>query len=473
VPPDDDVGPDVDDRDADDRDDVDRDDVDRDDRSRPQGPADAHVGRGRPRLTATEVDLEVVRQRALLVGTGYGMRTVDEAERSLDELALLVDTAGAEPVHRELQRRDHPDPATYIGKGKAAELREIADALDIDVVVFDDELSPAQQRNLELHFARDVVDRVALILDIFAQHATSQEGMVQVELAQLRYRLPRLRGRGRMLSQQGAGIGTRGPGETQLEVDRRRILRRVSRLEHELEHLARTRAQQRKARRRRAIPTVALVGYTNAGKSTLVNRCTDAQVLVEDRLFSTLGTTTRRLRLPGGETVLCTDTVGFVRRLPHELVESFRSTLAEVADADLVLHVVDGAAADPEGQIAAVHAVMAEIDADALPEMIVVNKVDTADPDVVADLVARHPGAVAVSGRRGDGIDALLAAIGARLRAMVPVYELLIPYDRGELMAALHREGEVLVEVHGEAGTRVRARLPDALASRVGAYVVA
>jgi GTP-binding protein HflX len=437
------------------------------------GPVGAHVARGRRRLTATEVDLEVLRQRALLVGTGYGMRTVEAAEQSLDELALLVDTAGADPVHQELQRRDHPDPATYIGKGKVAELREVADALDVDVVVFDDELSPAQQRNLEQHFARDVVDRVALILDIFAQHASSQEGMVQVELAQLRYRLPRLRGRGRMLSQQGAGIGTRGPGETQLEVDRRRILRRVTTLEHELEQLARTRAVQRKARRRRSIPTVALVGYTNAGKSTLCNRLTDAQVLVEDRLFSTLGTTTRRLRLPGGETVLCTDTVGFVRRLPHELVEAFRSTLAEVADADLVLHVVDGAAPDPEGQIAAVHAVMAEIDADALPEMVVVNKVDTADPGAVADLCARHPGAVAVSARRGDGIDALLAAVGDRLRALIPVYELMIPYERGDLMATLHREGEVLVEVHGETGTRVRARLPETVASRVADFLVA
>ena len=442
------------------------------DADEPLDAGDAHVARGRRRLTATEVDLEVVRQRALLVGTGHGTRTLQEAEESLAELALLVDTAGADPVERELQRRDRPDPATYIGKGKAQELRDLADALDVDVVVFDDELSPAQQRNLEALFERDVVDRVALILDIFAQHATSQEGMLQVELAQLRYRLPRLRGRGLQLSQQGAGIGTRGPGETQLEVDRRRILRRVAKLERDLDQLAQTRQVQRKARQRRAIPTVALVGYTNAGKSTLLNRLTDARVLVADRLFSTLGTTTRRMRLPGGETVLCSDTVGFVRRLPHQLVQAFRSTLAEVADADLVLHVVDGAAADPVGQVAAVHAVMAEIHADELPELVVVNKVDAADPDVVQDLLAAHPGSVAVSARTGEGAEKLLEVVATRLRALVPVYELLIPYDRGDLLAALHRDGEVLVEVHADDGTRVRARLPEAVASRVAEFAV-
>jgi len=432
---------------------------------------DAHVGRSGRRLTATEVDLEVVRQRALLVGTGAGTRTPEEAEESLEELALLVDTAGADPVDRELQRRPTPDPATYIGRGKVAELAELAEALDVDVVVFDDELSPAQQRNLERLFERDVVDRVALILDIFAQHASSQEGMLQVELAQLRYRLPRLRGRGTQLSQQGAGIGTRGPGETQLEVDRRRILRRVTRLEHDLAGLARTRATQRKARQRRSIPTIALVGYTNAGKSTLTNRLTDADVLVENRLFSTLDTTTRRLRLPGGETVLCSDTVGFVRRLPHELVEAFRSTLAEVAHADLVVHVVDGAATDPEAQIAAVREVLAEIDAGDLPELMVVNKTDVADPVEVQALLDAHRGAVAVSARTGAGVPALLDVIAARLRSLATVHELLIPYDRGDVLAGLHREGEVLVEVHTDAGTRVQARLPEAVVSRVREFV--
>jgi GTPase len=432
----------------------------------------AREGRQRRRLTATEVDLDVVRQRALLVGTGAGTRSTDEAEASLDELSLLADTAGAEPVERVLQRRDTPDPATYIGKGKAEELRALAEALDVDVVIFDDELSPAQQRNLEKLFARDVVDRVALILDIFAQHASSQEGMVQVELAQLRYRLPRLRGRGLALSQQGAGIGTRGPGETQLEVDRRRILRRVTKLEHGLERLAATRATQRKARRRRAMPTVALVGYTNAGKSTLLNRVTEAGVLVEDRLFSTLDPTTRRLRLLGGEIVLLSDTVGFVRRLPHQLVEAFRSTLEEVADADLLLHVVDAGSDEGEAQIEAVHGVLREIGAGNVPELVVVNKVDAADPDTVRALLGAHPGAVSVSALTGEGIDKLLEAVATRLRSLARIIELSVPYGRGDVIAALHREGEVLVEVHENDATRLRARVPETELSRFREFVV-
>ena len=432
----------------------------------------AREGRQRRRLTATEVDLDVVRQRALLVGTGAGTRSTDEAEASLDELSLLADTAGAEPVERVLQRRDTPDPATYIGKGKAEELRALAEALDVDVVIFDDELSPAQQRNLEKLFARDVVDRVALILDIFAQHASSQEGMVQVELAQLRYRLPRLRGRGLALSQQGAGIGTRGPGETQLEVDRRRILRRVTKLEHGLERLAATRATQRKARRRRAMPTVALVGYTNAGKSTLLNRVTEAGVLVEDRLFSTLDPTTRRLRLLGGEIVLLSDTVGFVRRLPHQLVEAFRSTLEEVADADLLLHVVDAGSDEGEAQIEAVHGVLREIGAGDVPELVVVNKVDAADPNTVRALLGAHPGAVSVSALTGEGIDKLLEAVATRLRSLARIIELSVPYGRGDVIAALHREGEVLVEVHENDATRLRARVPETELSRFREFVV-
>ncbi len=367
--------------------------------------------RSRRRLTATEVDLGVVQQQALLVGTGIGMRDAEAAEASLEELALLVDTAGAEPVELVVQRRDRPDPATYIGSGKAQELRELSEALDIDLVVFDDELTPAQQRNLERLFSCDVVDRVALILDIFAQHAHSQEGMVQVELAQLRYRLPRLRGRGTQLSQQGAGwraaaVGNRGPGETQLEVDRRRILRReCAKLEKDLDRLGRTRATQRKARLRRELSTLALVGYTNAGKSTLLNRLTRADVLVEDRLFSTLDPTTRRLRLPGGEIVLLSDTVGFVRRLPHQLVEAFRSTLEEVVDADMLVHVVDGSSYDAEDQIDAVHEVLREIGAGAVPELLVVNKTDVADPPRIVELLDAHRDAVAVSAVTGDGVE--------------------------------------------------------------------
>jgi GTPase len=396
----------------------------------------------------------------LLVGTSVGARAEAEAEDSLAELALLADTAGAEPVESVLQRRDRPDPATYVGPGKADELRRSADALDIDVVVFDDELTPAQQRNLEQRLGRDVVDRVALILDIFAQHATSQEGMVQVELAQLRYRLPRLRGRGIALSQQGGGIGTRGPGETQLEVDRRRIQRRITKLEGDLERLGRTRATQRKARRRRGLPTVTLVGYTNAGKSTLLNRLTDSEVRVENRLFSTLDPTTRRLRLPGGETVLSSDTVGFVRRLPHELVEAFRSTLEVVTAADLILHVVDGAAADAGAQVEAVRQVLRQIDAGGHPELLVVNKADVAEPGRLRELGVGES-ALAVSARTGEGIDKLLDAVADRLRALTTVVEFMVPYDRGDVLAALHRDGEVLIEVHVDVGTRVRARIDD------------
>ena len=426
-----------------------------------------HEGRQRRRLTATEVDLEVVHQQAVLVGTTVRSRTLDDAEASLAELALLADTAGADPVHAELQRRNSPDPRTYIGAGKAEELRTLAEALDADVVIFDDELSPAQQRNLEKLFGLDVVDRVALILDIFAQHATSQEGMLQVELAQLRYRLPRLRGRGTQLSQQGGGIGTRGPGETQLEVDRRRIQRRITKLERDLERLAQTRATQRKARRRGQRSTVALVGYTNAGKSTLLNRMAGADVLVEDRLFSTLDPTVRRLRLAGGETVLAADTVGFVRRLPHQLVEAFRFTLEEVADADILVHVVDASDADDaERQIAAVRSVLADIGAGEVPELLVANKADVAAPEMLDQLRLTHPDLVVVSAATGDGIEQLLDVVGRRLRQLAPVVELAVPYDRGDVLAALHREGEVLVEVHEEGGTRVRARLSEATATR-------
>ena len=432
-----------------------------------------HLDRGRRRLTATEVDLGVVHQRALLVGTGFGLHSAEEAEASLDELARLADTAGAEPVAVELQRRDTPDPALYVGKGKAEELRLLAEALDVDVVIFDDELTPAQQRNLEQLFERDVVDRVALILDIFAQHAASQEGMVQVELAQLRYRLPRLRGRGVTLSQQGGGIGTRGPGETQLEVDRRRIQRRLTKLERDLAGLGRTRDTQRKARRRRALSNVAIVGYTNAGKSTLLNRLTDATVLVEDRLFSTLDPATRRLRLPGGEMVLLSDTVGFVRRLPHQLVESFRSTLEEVAHADFVLHLVDASDPDVEGRIAAVHGVLGEIDAGQLPEQLVFTKADAVDDAVLDDLRRAYPDAVVVSARTGAGVPELLARLGDRLRALTQIVELHIPYERGDVLPALHRDGDVLVTVHDDTGTRVRARLPDAVVGRYADLVTA
>jgi len=428
-----------------------------------------HEGRRRRRLTATEA-LQTPRQRALLVGTTARM-DVTAASDSLDELARLADTAGADVVATELVRLDALHPATYVGSGKATELAEGAVTADVDVVIFDDELTPAQQRNLERRFRCDVVDRVALILDIFAQHAHSRAGMLQVELAQLRYRLPRLRGRGLELSQQGAGIGTRGPGETQLEVDRRRIQRRLARLEAELAALDRVRATQRKARRRRGMPTVSLVGYTNAGKSTLLNRLSGADVLVEDRLFSTLDPTTRRVALPGGETVLVSDTVGFVRRLPHQLIAAFRSTLDAALDAQLLVHVVDAAAADPDGEIAAVREVLAEAGAP-VPELLVCNKADVADADRLAALVARNPGSVVVAGRTGAGLDALREAIAEHLSRQAPVLTLSVPYSRTDVVAGLHRDGTVLSEVHTEGGVRVTARLPVATASRYRGFAL-
>src|ERR1700722_11660637 len=294
----------------------------------------------------------------------------EETERHLDELALLVGTAGADVVGRVLQRRDRPDPATYIGRGQAQGLRVVSESTEADTVVVADELSPAQSRNLEKILGRTAIDRTAVILDIFAQNARSDEGKAQVELAQLRYRLPPLRGRGHSLSQQAGRIGTRGPGETQLEVDRRRLVRRVHKLESELAQLERRRKLQRRRRRRSRLSSVSLVGYTNAGKSTLLNYLTDAGVLVEDRLFATLDPRTRRLQLPGGEAVLLADTVGFVRKLPHQLVEAFRSTLEVVKESDLLVHVVDSSAVSPEAQIEAVRSVLAEIGADQVPELL-------------------------------------------------------------------------------------------------------
>ena len=413
-----------------------------------------------------------VREKIVLVGVVIAPNTVDDAEEGLDELALLVDTAGADAMARVLQRRDAPDPVWYVGKGKAEELREISLTVDADTVVFDTELAPKQSRNLEKLLGRTAIDRTAVILDIFAQNARSAEGKAQVELAQLRYLLPRLRGKGTTLSQQGAGIGTRGPGETKLEVDRRRLLDRMHKLEGQLKDLQRVRLNQRKGRRRNRQASVALVGYTNAGKSTLLNRLTEAGVLVENRLFSTLDPTTRRLSLPGGEVVLLSDTVGFVRNLPHQLVEAVKSTLDEVAEADLLVHVVDASAVSPEGNIDAVDQVLGSIEAARVPQLIVFNKTDVAWPERVDQLLGRYPGSVAISAYRGDGVPELLEAISDRVRALTNVIELFIPYGRGDLLAAVHREGEVLVESHEDAGTRVRARLDSAGAGRFRDVIV-
>jgi GTP-binding protein HflX len=396
----------------------------------------------------------------------------EEADRSLTELALLTDTAGSDPVERELIRKGPPDPATFIGKGKVEELSGLVASLDIDVVIFDNALSPAQQRNLSRSFGCDVVDREALILDIFAQHATSRAGALQVELALLRYRLPRLGGKGTALSQQGAGIGTRGPGETKLETDRRRIEQRIARLEKELANLARTRQTQGKARRRAHLPQIALVGYTNAGKSTLLNRLTNAEVLTEDRLFSTLDSTVRRFSLPDGRFVLLSDTVGFIRHLPHHLVEAFRSTLDEVGDADLLLHLVDTSDPDPERQLAAVHEVLEEIGAAGVPELLVLNKLDAADPITVSRLKNLHPEAVAISAVSGAGVEDLGKAIVAALPPPA-VFRLEIPYARSDLVAAAHREGEVLAEKHDEHGAVLEVRLPPHAVDMFEAYVAA
>ena len=416
------------------------------------------------------------RERIVLVGVALPGVADDALDESLDELELLVDTAGADVVGRVVQRRSAPDPATYVGSGKAEEIRRVAEATDCDTVVFDDELSPAQQRNLEKLLGRTAIDRTAVILDIFGQNAHSQEGKAQVQLAMFRYRLPRLRGRGGSLSQQAGGVGTRrGPGETQLEIDRRRITRQVHKLEADLRRIAGTRATQRKSRRRSGLPEVVIVGYTNAGKSTLLNRLSGSGVLVEDRLFATLDATTRRLQLPGGESVLLTDTVGFVRKLPHQLVEAFRSTLDVANQADLLVHVVDGSAVDPDGNIDAVRTVLAEIAPDGdpsriRPELLVFNK---ADRGPGADRCsARHPGSVVISATTGQGIDDLLLRIGDRLRALLPAVELFVPYERSDVIAALHRAGEVITETPTDDGVMISARIAEDSAPRFAEFVL-
>jgi len=413
------------------------------------------------------------RERIVLVGVTRPGHTDEDTEAGLDELSLLIDTAGADEAGRIVQRRDSPDHTWYIGKGKVEELRDMCLAVDADTVVFDNELSPAQQYNLEKVLGRTALDRTAVILDIFAQNAHTLEGKAQVELALLRYRLPRLRrGAKANLSQQRGGVGSRfGGGETKLEVDRRRIMRRITKLEGDLKELQHTRQLQRKSRGRSGLAAVTIVGYTNAGKSTLLNQLTKAGVLVEDRLFATLDPTTRRLSLPGGEPVLLTDTVGFVRRLPHGLVEAFKSTLEVASLADFLVHVVDCAAPDPEGQINAVREVLGEIDALKVPELLVFNKVDVA-PEVAGELQARHQGSVALSAQTGEGIERFLEVLGDRLRSITAVVELLVPYERGDVLASIHREGEVVSTFHDTDGVRVRARLADASIGRLSEFVV-
>lgn len=411
------------------------------------------------------------RERVVVVGVQTDAISLIDVEQSLDELEALVRSAGGEVVGRLVQRRRRPDPATYIGKGKVQEVSAEMRAAQADTVVFDEELAPAQLRNLEEAVEGKVIDRTILILDIFAQRATSVEGRKQVELAQLTYGLPRLRGWGIALSRIGgasggggrgggggrAPIGTRGPGETQLEVDRRRIERRIVKLRRELEVLGKRRARSR-AHREERVPTVSLVGYTNAGKSTLLNHLTRAGVVVEDRLFSTLDPTARRLRLPGGKPVVLTDTVGFIRKLPHGLVEAFQSTLEQVASAELLLHVVDASHPDPDADVAAVDEVLAEVGATEVPRLLALNKVDLLTRADRARLRARFPDAEAISAETGEGVDDLLAAVSARLEARTVEVEAVLPYAEGTLLARLHDAGRVVEATHGEEGVRVRVR---------------
>ncbi|HEY3735120.1 MAG TPA: GTPase HflX [Streptosporangiaceae bacterium] len=429
----------------------------------------------------TEVEYRGLRlERVVLIGV-WTEGTLARAENSLRELSQLAETAGSEVLDGVIQRRGRPDPATYVGSGKAAELAEIVTAVGADTVICDGELSPSQLRRLEGVVKVKVIDRTALILDIFAQHARSKEGKAQVELAQLEYLLPRLRGWGESLSRQaggrvagGGGIGTRGPGETKIETDRRRIRARTAKLRRELAGMVTGREVQRGLRRRRQVPSVAIAGYTNAGKSSLLNRLTGSGVLVDDSLFATLDSAVRRARTHSGRPFTLTDTVGFVRHLPHQLVEAFRATLEEIAQADLILHVVDGSDPDPAAQLEAVHEVLREIGAGDVPELVVINKADVADPIAVEALRLRVRDSAVVSAATGAGVDDLLAMLDEAIpRRDTEICEV-VPYNRGDLLARAHQEGEVLDVQHGADGTLVKARVPAELAAeleRVGRTV--
>ncbi|MER5998570.1 GTPase HflX [Nonomuraea angiospora] len=415
----------------------------------------------------SEVEYRQLRlERVVLVGV-WTSGTVDDAENSLLELKLLAETAGSQVLDGLIQRRQKPDPATYIGSGKALELRDVVESTGADTVICDGELTPGQLRQLEETVKVKVIDRTALILDIFAQHAKSREGKAQVELAQLQYLLPRLRGWGGNLSRQvggraagGVGIGGRGPGETKIELDRRRIRERMAKLRRQISGMSTSRDTMRYQRQRREVPAVAIAGYTNAGKSSLLNRVTGAGVLVEDALFATLDPTVRRARTAEGRLFTIADTVGFVRHLPHQLVEAFRSTLEEVAEADLILHVVDGSHPDPEGQLAAVREVLADIEgASEIREIVVINKADAAEQDVIDRIMRRERDCVVVSARTGRGIPELMAVIERELPRLDHEIQLLVPYNRGDLISRAHKEGEVLSVEHVEDGTILHARV--------------
>ena len=425
----------------------------------------------------TEVEYRQLRLERVVLAGLWTRGSPDDAENSLRELAALAETAGSQVLEGVLQRRQAPDPGTFLGSGKATELRALVTSTGADTVIADGELSPSQRRGLEDVVKVKVIDRTALILDIFAQHAKSKEGKAQVELAQYEYLLPRLRGWGESMSRQaggrvagGAGIGARGPGETKIELDRRRIRTKMAKLRRELASMRTARVTKRDSRRRNEVPGVAIAGYTNAGKSSLLNRLTGAGVLVENALFATLDPTVRRARTPDGVLYTLADTVGFVRQLPHQLVEAFRSTLEEVAGADVLLHVVDGSHPDPEGQLAAVREVLGETGARDLPEIVVVNKVDAADPEVLARLRRREPAAVMVSARTGEGVEELRDRIAAAIPRPDIQVDVLVPFHRGDLVSRVHADGEVVSEEHIAAGTRLTARVRGALARELAAF---
>ncbi|WP_017571716.1 GTPase HflX [Nocardiopsis halotolerans] len=446
--------------------------------------AERHALRRVPGLSTELTDVTEVENRSLrlervvLIGVWTSGTQVD-ADGSLAELSALAETAGALVLEGLTQRRSKPDPATYVGKGKAADLRDIVESTGADTVICDGELTPGQLRQLEDVVKVKVIDRTALILDIFAQHARSSEGKAQVELAQLNYLLPRLRGWGDSLSRQaggsggggaGGGVGLRGPGETKIETDRRRINDKMAKLRRQLAHMRTAREVKRDVRRTREVPSVAIAGYTNAGKSSLLNRLTGAGVLVENALFATLDPTVRQARTPDGRAFTLSDTVGFVRHLPHQLVEAFRSTLEEVADSDLILHVVDGSHPDPESQISAVHEVFADIDATDVVELVVVNKVDAADPDVLKVMRTRYPGMIEVSARTGEGVPELVTALAEALPELAYEVRVLVPYSRGDLVARVHEEGRILSEEHTAEGTAIHAFVPELLAGKLDQY---
>jgi GTP-binding protein HflX len=411
-------------------------------------------------------------ERVVLVGVWTG-GTSEDAENSMTELAALAETAGSQVLDAVMQRRDKPDPATYIGSGKVAELKEIVRRSGADTVICDGELSPGQLRNLEDRVKVKVVDRTALILDIFAQHAKSKEGKAQVELAQMSYMLPRLRGWGESLSRQAAragGIGGRGPGETKIEIDRRRIRDKMAKLRRDIGELKVARDIKRQERRRNSIPSVAIAGYTNAGKSSLLNRLTDAGVLVQNALFATLDPTVRKAETNDGRIYTLTDTVGFVRHLPHELIDAFKSTLEEVSNADLIVHVVDGANSDPLGQISAVREVIREIGGKEIPEIIALNKVEIADQENIRAVLREEPNAHLISVHTGAGIRELIKAIESNLPRPKIEVAVLIPFNRGELLNRVHESGEVISIEHTNLGTEVIARVDGALAAKLAIY---